>query len=249
MIIGLKIVFLLGFLILIHEGGHFIVAKICKIDVKEFAIGFGPKLVSKKVGKTLYVIRLIPLGGYVNLEGEQEHSDKEGSFNKASIPKRLAVLFAGPVVNIVFGIVMYIALISIRYNIVVPDSSYFESIKFGFASGGNMIVDMIKGIVMLFTGGVTLDDMTGPVGISAMVSKTNGVTEFLYLLSIISISLGVTNLLPIIPLDGGKIALIFLEAIRRKPLNEETELKIQSAGFLLLIVFSIFVTIHDIGRL
>ena len=91
--------------------------------------------------------------------------------------------------------------------------------------------------------------MTGPVGISSMVSKTNGLEEFLYLLSIISISLGITNLFPIVPLDGGKILLLIIEAIRKKELKEETELRIQSVGFVLLIAFSLIVTIHDISRL
>ena len=63
----LKIIFLLGFLILIHEGGHFLVAKLCKIKVNEFAIGFGPKVWEKERKETKYTLRLIPLGGFVNI--------------------------------------------------------------------------------------------------------------------------------------------------------------------------------------
>ena len=79
--------------------------------------------------------------------------------------------------------------------------------------------------------------------------KTNGFREFIYILSAISISLGVTNLLPFPPLDGGKIVLILLEAIRRKPLKQETEIKIQLAGFAVLMAVSIVVTYHDIIRI
>ncbi len=90
----LKIVFILGLLVLIHEGGHFIVAKLCKIKVLEFAIGFGPTIWKKQGKETKYALRLIPLGGFVNMEGEEERSDNEGSFSKASIPKRIAVVVA-----------------------------------------------------------------------------------------------------------------------------------------------------------
>ena len=248
MISAIKIIFLLGFLIFIHESGHYIVAKICKIKVNEFAVGFGPKLFSKQKGETVYELRLIPLGGFVKLEGEEEHSDKEGSFNKASIPKRIAVIAAGAIVNIVFGLLLYGILIVIRHTIVVNEG-IGSALLFGIKSIASLSTDMIKGIFQLFTGGLSLNDMSGPVGISAMVSQTNGIVELLYLLSIISISLGITNLLPFVPLDGGKVVLLIIEAIRRKPLKEETELKIQTLGFGLLMAFAIIVTFHDLTML
>ncbi|MGN1300763.1 MAG: site-2 protease family protein, partial [Clostridia bacterium] len=77
----IKILFLLGFLIGIHETGHFLVAKFCKVKVNEFAIGFGPVIWKKQGKETKYELRLIPLGGFVNMEGEEERSDKEGSFS------------------------------------------------------------------------------------------------------------------------------------------------------------------------
>ena len=82
-----------------------------------------------------------------------------------------------------------------------------------------------------------------------MVSETNGISQFIYLLSIISVSLGITNLLPFVPLDGGKALLLIIEAIRKKPLKQETELRLQSAGFFILIVFSAFVAYNDILRI
>ena len=82
-----------------------------------------------------------------------------------------------------------------------------------------------------------------------MISKTSGIAEFIYLLSIISISLGVTNLLPFVPLDGGKVVLLIIEAIRKKPIKQEIELKLQTVGFVILIIFSVIVTFHDIMRL
>jgi regulator of sigma E protease len=91
--------------------------------------------------------------------------------------------------------------------------------------------------------------MMGPVGISEVVSKTNGLKEFIYMLAVISLSLGVTNLLPIPALDGGKILILIIEAIRRKPLKEQTEINIQLIGFSVLIALSLLVTYNDIIRI
>lgn len=91
--------------------------------------------------------------------------------------------------------------------------------------------------------------MTGPIGISKIVVKTNGVYNFIYLLCLISLSLGVTNLLPIPALDGGRLVLLIIEGIRGKALDQEVELSIQSAGFFLLILFSIYISYKDILRI
>lgn len=108
----LKVIFLLGFLIFIHEGGHFLVAKLCKVKVNEFAIGFGPTIWKSKNTKTKYALRLIPLGGFVSMEGEEERSEAEGSFSKTSIPKRIAIVMAGGLVNIIFGLLVYFVLVA-----------------------------------------------------------------------------------------------------------------------------------------
>ena len=76
----IKIVFLLGFLIFIHEGGHFLVAKLCKIQVNQFAIGFGPKIISFKGKETLYVLRLIPLRRFCKLRRRRRIFKPRGSF-------------------------------------------------------------------------------------------------------------------------------------------------------------------------
>ena len=91
--------------------------------------------------------------------------------------------------------------------------------------------------------------MMGPVGISKVVAKTDGIKEFIYILSLISLSLGVTNLLPIPALDGGKILILIVEAIRRKPLKEKTEINLQLIGFSILIALSLYVTYNDILRI
>lgn len=235
----LKIVIILGFLVLIHETGHFLVARLCKVKVNEFAIGFGPVIWQKETTRTKYALRLIPLGGFVSMLGEEERSDEEGSFSKASIPKRIAIVAAGGVVNIIFAIILYIILATIITG------------NFGIAisGAGNFIMAMVESIKMIFTGGVTVNDLMGPIGISEAVAQTSTTIDFFYIMALISMSLGVTNLLPFPPLDGGKILIYIIEAIRRKPLKEDFELKLQMAGFLLLIMLSVFVAFNDVGRI
>lgn len=235
----LKIVIILGFLVLIHEAGHFLVARLCKIKVNEFSIGFGPLIWKKDTSKTKYSIRLIPLGGYVNMLGEEERSEEEGSFSQASIPKRIAIVAAGGLVNIVFAIILYIILITIVTGDFVT----------GLTSTGDFIMAMVDSIKLLFTGGVTVDSLMGPIGISEVVAQTSGIIDFLYIMALISMSLGVTNLLPFPPLDGGKILIYIIEAIRRKPLKENFELKLQMIGFVALITLSIYVAFNDVGRI
>lgn len=235
----IKIAFLLGFLIIIHEGGHFLVAKLCKVKVNEFAIGFGPILLQKQGKETKYVLRLIPLGGFVNMEGEEERSEKEGSFSKASIPKRIAIVLAGGLVNIIFGLLAYFIIIASYTDI----ANAIEALKF-------FGISMIDSLKMLFNGTAFREEqLTGIVGISEMVVETKGIINYIYLIAVISVSLGVTNLLPIPPLDGGKVVLLLLEAIRKKPLKENIEIQIQMAGFALMIALTIFVTYKDIIRL
>ena len=236
---AVKIIFLLGFLILIHEGGHFTVAKICKVKVNQFAIGFGPKIVEFKGKETLYTLRLIPLGGFVSLEGENGESKEERAFNNASIPKRIAIVAAGAIVNIIFGIIIYFILANVVYG----------NVSLALKALGNYSYALIESIKMLFTGNVGIGDLTGPVGISGMVSQTTSIKEYIYLISIISTSLGITNLLPLPALDGGKIVLLIIEAIRKKPLKQETEIQIQLIGFSILIVLALVVTYNDILRI
>ena len=95
-----KIIFLLGVLVFIHEGGHFLAARFFKVKVEEFSIGFGPKLFTKKGKETTYSIGLIPFGGYVKMLGEEERSEEEGSFNKAKVFDRIIIVAAGAIVNI-----------------------------------------------------------------------------------------------------------------------------------------------------
>ena len=248
---AIKIIFLLGFLIIIHEGGHFLVARLCKVKVNEFAIGFGKTIWQKQGKETKYALRLIPLGGFVSMEGEDEESDEQGSFSKASIGKRMAIVLAGATVNILFGILVYFILMStVGLQFVDPTKdTFFNRIYYGGQATGNFLLTILESIKVLFTGGLATDQMVGIVGISEVVATTSGLANYIYLLALITVSLGVTNLLPIPALDGGKMVILMIELIRRKPMKVETEAKIQLIGFSILIAISLIVTYNDIIRI
>ena len=238
-IAALKIIIILGFLVLIHETGHFLVARLCRVKVEEFSIGFGPILWKKETEKTKYMVRLIPLGGYVSMLGEEERSEEEGSFSKASIPKKIAIVAAGGLVNIIFALILYIIIATILTG----------NMTRAITSTGNFVMVMVESIKLIFTGGVTVNDFMGPIGISQVVAQTNSLLDFFYIMALVSMSLGVTNLLPFPPLDGGKILIYIIELIRRKPLKENFEVKLQLLGFLVLITLSVYVAFNDVGRL
>ena len=104
-----------GLLIVVHETGHFVAAKLCGITVYQFSIGFGPAIIKKKIGDTLYAIRLFPFGGAVAMKGEivEDESqvteeEKQGSFLYAKVWQRMIVAFAGSFMNLVLGIVLLV---------------------------------------------------------------------------------------------------------------------------------------------
>ena len=111
------------------------------------------------------------------------------------------------------------------------------------------VFSIFDNLKQLFTGNVGLDQMMGPVGISEVVANTNGFREFIEMMSLISLSLGVTNLLPIPALDGGKLLILLIELVRRKPLKQQTEINIQLIGFAILIGIFLMVTYNDILRI
>ena len=106
--IGLIVIGILLFelIIFFHEGGHFITAKKSGVKVNEFALGMGPKLFSFTKGETTYSFRLFPIGGYCAMEGEDQDSDNPRAFNNAKIWKRMIIIIAGAVMNILLGFVL-----------------------------------------------------------------------------------------------------------------------------------------------
>lgn len=113
-------------IILIHEGGHFVAARLSHIKVNEFSIGMGPKLLQFTKGDTKYTLRLILFGGYCAMEGESEESDDDDSFAKKSVLKRIFVVVAGAVMNLVLGLVIVAIMVSTNSLIGTPSVAKFD---------------------------------------------------------------------------------------------------------------------------
>ena len=107
MITILAALFVFGVLVTVHEFGHFITAKVTGMRVDEFAIGFGPNIIQKKYGETLYSLRIIPLGGYNKIAGmEPDEPADEGAFKSKPIPSRMLVILAGVLMNFILPVVI-----------------------------------------------------------------------------------------------------------------------------------------------
>lgn len=112
-------VLIFAFIIFIHEFGHFITAKMFGVQVNEFALGMGPKIVQFKKGETTYTLRLFPIGGYCSMEGEDTESDSERAFGNKPVWQRMIIVLAGAFNNIVLGLIMMM--------IIMVQSPYFSS--------------------------------------------------------------------------------------------------------------------------
>lgn len=138
-IISSIIIFLL--VILIHEFGHFIVAKMNGVSVLEFSIGMGPKLFQRESNGTLYSLRMLPVGGYCQLEGEDEENDSPNSLNNQSPLVRLKVILAGAIMNFILAFILLILLMSVsrvstEVSGVIKDSPAYSS---GIQTGDQIV--------------------------------------------------------------------------------------------------------------
>lgn len=321
-------------LIIIHEFGHFIAAKICGVRVNEFAVGFGPKLFKKKIGETLYAWNLVPLGGYCAMEGEEEESNDERAFCNKSPLKRLFIVANGAIFNLILGLIIVaitlipqekftsktvaefaensvssqhglklgdeILAVDGRKIFTTYDLSYaftgvddgtvdmtvrrngekveLENVKFATETENDISyvkVDFyVKGIektpwtfithtvntavancrvvwfslVDLITGKYGLSAMSGPVGITAAIGSVAKANLFniLPIMALITINLGIFNLLPLPALDGGRILFILFELITRKPVPQKYEGLVHTVGLVLLLGFMLLITAKDI---
>ena len=98
-----------GIIIMLHEAGHFFIAKKSGIRVLEFSIGMGPAIISRKKGETKYSLRAFPIGGYCAMEGEDDNSDDPRAFRKAPVWKRMLVTVAGATMNLILGLILILA--------------------------------------------------------------------------------------------------------------------------------------------
>jgi regulator of sigma E protease len=137
----LAALFVFGLLITTHELGHFIAAKLAGVTVLEFAIGMGPQVISFKRGETKYTLRLLPIGGYNKMLGEQEKSSDPKAFSNKSPWKRLFIILSGAFMNFLTALVLFF-LVSYNTGITKPIVSKVQS-KYPAATAGIMIKDTI----------------------------------------------------------------------------------------------------------
>ena len=131
-------------LIFVHEGGHCVAAKACGIQVNEFALGMGPLLIKRKWGETEYSLRLIPIGGFCAMEGEDEESDNPRAFNNKEAWKKAIVIAAGPFMNVVLAMIL---MVGIMYAVGMPTTTIGDMAKDGPAmTAGMEIGDTILSI-------------------------------------------------------------------------------------------------------
>lgn len=136
-------VIVFGILIVTHELGHFISAKLCGIRVNEFSIGMGPALFKRKKGETQYSLRLFPIGGYVSMEGEDEESTDDRAFNKKPVWKRIIVVVSGALMNLLTGFILVLLMMSLSGTLSSTTIAKFEnnaeSQKTGLAVGDKIV--------------------------------------------------------------------------------------------------------------
>ena len=145
--VGLIVIAVLLFelIIFFHEGGHFLTAKLSGIKVNEFALGMGPKIFSFKRKETVYSLRLFPIGGFCAMEGEDEDSDNPHAFNNAKIHKRMLVIIAGALMNIILGLIFMGILLAPSPSFTNTTISDFSPKAYS-ANSGLMIGDKVLSV-------------------------------------------------------------------------------------------------------
>lgn len=169
-------ILIFGFIIAIHEFGHFIVAKKNGVRVNEFSIGMGPKLISRKKGETVYSWRLFPIGGFCSMEGEDEESKDEKAFGNKTVWKRIKIVIAGACMNLILGLILVIILNCINPYVISMKVSRFEEDSMSHKTGleiGDKITN-INGLHIFSDMDLSYALSTDSDGVYDMTVKRNG---------------------------------------------------------------------------
>ena len=337
-------ILIFGAIVMFHEFGHFVVAKKNDVQVNEFMIGFGPKLVGVKRGETLFSLRLLPLGGACVMANEEEEEDNPRAFRRKPAWRRLLIVAAGPLFNFLLAFILAVILtamigvdrpiltgtvdglpaqaaglqegdeitklnykpihfsrelklylqthgsqemrvtykrdgqiyetmmipvyntetgtyqLGITYNPYSEKVGPLQTLQYGWYEMEYSVWSVIEGLRLLFSGGVSVNDLSGPVGIVKAIDDTYTesneaggaflvVVNMLNIAVLLSANLGVMNLLPIPGLDGGRIIFTTAELITRKQFPVEKEGMINLVGMGLLFALMIFVVVNDVRKM
>jgi len=234
-------------IVVVHEFGHFITARKAGIKVYEFSIGFpfSPRLFTVfRHRETAFTVRLLPVGGFVSFsqDGDEDAADLFQASNK----KRALVLSAGSLFNIIFAFMVFVPVFVVGKHLNLIDAVCLST---------RTVCGMLSGTIIFFmnilTGHGTMDGLSGPVGIAAMAGQaaSKGILNLFYFTGVLSMSLGIMNLLPLPALDGGHLILLFVESIRRKPLSPKIYQVVTLVGLSLFLVLTVAITYKDIARL
>lgn len=347
-----------GILVLVHEVGHYIAARKCGVMVEEFAIGMGPKVFGVQRGDTLFSLRAFPLGGFCKMLGDEDESSDGRAFNNKPVYKRMIIILAGAVMNILLALIVFTLLVfftgvgtPIVYTVhentpaanagiqsgdvirrinnrnirlqndislallrsrgqpvqvrIERDGQFYDKSLTPVYSGGMYFMGVLcrnhfgilqeqeyramaiergfrqigffEGIVagfwvmmfwlnmVIFSVGelvsarMPVDQIYGMIGVVTIIGDTyveaiqvsvlDMVLTIMHFTGMLNIMLGVMNLLPVPALDGGRFVFLALEGIRRKPVSPEMEGTVHFIGFVLLMLFGVFVAYNDIMRL
>ena len=324
-------------LIVIHEFGHFIAAKLLGVRVNEFAVGFGPKLFSKQGKETKYSVNLVPLGGYCAMEGEDEDSGDERAFCNKKPWRRFIIVAMGATFNLILGLIIVAVTLAPQkaFNSTVVaefkenavseqsglkaddkiievdgrkifstyDLSYaFTNVKGGkvdmtvkrdgekvelkdvkfdsseengisylnvdfyvygirktlgsyikqtFATAASYCAVVWRSLIDLISGKYGISAVSGPVGVTAAIGSAakQSLENLLPIMALITINLGIFNLLPIPALDGGRLLFLIIEGIAGRPINRKVEGYINGAGLIILFTLMILISCKDIFTL
>ena len=333
----LTAVLLFLILIVIHEFGHFIAAKLLGVKVNEFAVGFGPRLFGFQGKETKYSFNLVPLGGYCAMEGEDEESGDSRAFCNKSAWRRFLIVVMGAVFNLVFGLILVAIILAPQKVFVSTTIAEFSEnavtqqsglqvddkiieiegrkifgvydMNYAFTNVEDGALDMVvlrdgkkvelkdvkfetekeqgitylkwdfkvygikktvwnyvkqtfsttvsycmiiwRSLLDMLGGKYGISAISGPVGVTVAIADAakQSLLNLLPMMALITVNLGIFNLLPVPALDGGRLVFILFEMIFRKKVPEKYESVVHTVGFMALIAFMVLVAAKDIWGL
>lgn len=253
-------------LIVVHEFGHFVAAKLFNMRVDEFGLGYPPRAMTLgTIGETRYTLNWLPFGGFVKIFGEDSLPKVEGEapdprvFGNQAKWHQAVVLVAGIAMNLVLAWAIFTGILMTTHW--VSDHEFVAPLPFGVAlvRGAEVTIQVTGAVAVglanffygLFTFSADLSQVTGPVGIAGAVGEaaSTGWESLLTLVALISINLALINLIPIPALDGGRLLFVCIEAVIRRPIKPAIANVVNATGFAALLLLMLVVTVSDIYRL